>query len=184
MLFTEVTEMLPEMELFQYIYKTADMGCQGIDTVEEHAEKRLREELRRERQEYQTIRDEADGYIRQRGDTPAGVGTMARVSAEWMSKGQLAMDDSRGKIAEMMIQGTTMGIVKTIRHLNGSSKILSQTALRRLSFHRSCSLCVFTGTALCRSFRRFRLRLRNRVISKNILNAQSIQNFPDFIDLS
>ena len=30
--------MLPEMELFQYIYKTADMGCQGIDTVEEHAE--------------------------------------------------------------------------------------------------------------------------------------------------
>ena len=76
--------MLPEMELFQYIYKTADMGCQGIDTVEEHAEKRLREELRRERQEYQTIRDEADGYIRQRGDTPAGVGTMARVSAEWM----------------------------------------------------------------------------------------------------
>ena len=42
--------MLPEMELFQYIYKTADMGCQGIDTVEEHAEKRLREELRRERQ--------------------------------------------------------------------------------------------------------------------------------------
>ena len=43
---------------------------------------------------------------------------MARVSAEWMSKGQLAMDDSRGKIAEMMIQGTTMGIVKTIRHLN------------------------------------------------------------------
>ena len=25
--------MLPEMELFQYIYKTADMGCQGIDTV-------------------------------------------------------------------------------------------------------------------------------------------------------
>lgn len=33
-------------------------------------------------------------------------------------QGQLAMDDSRGKIAEMMIQGTTMGIVKTIRHLN------------------------------------------------------------------
>ena len=109
--------MLPEMELFQYIYKTADMGCQGIDTVEEHAEKRLREELRRERQEYRAIRDEADGYIRQRGDTPAGVGTMARVSAEWMSKGQLAMDDSRGKIAEMMIQGTTMGVTKTIQHL-------------------------------------------------------------------
>ena len=93
-LLAEVTGMLSEMELLQYIYKTADMGCQGIDTVEEHAEKRLREELRRERREYQNIRDEADDHIRQMGDTPAGVGTMARVSAEWMSKGQLAMDDS------------------------------------------------------------------------------------------
>lgn len=71
--------MLPEMELFQYIYKTADMGCQGIDTVEEHAEKRLREELRRERQEYRAIRDEADGYIRQRGDTPRAWGHGARI---------------------------------------------------------------------------------------------------------
>ena len=51
-------------------------------------------------------------------DTRATVPTTAGVSAEWMSKGQLAMDDSRGRIAEMMIQGTTMGIVKTIRHLN------------------------------------------------------------------
>ena len=38
----------------------------------------IRDRLRRERQEYQAIRDEADGNIRQRGDTPAGVGTMAR----------------------------------------------------------------------------------------------------------
>ena len=71
-LLAEVTGMLPEMELLQYIYKTADMGCQGLDTVEEHAEKRLREELRRERREYQNIRDEADDHIRQMGDTPAG----------------------------------------------------------------------------------------------------------------
>mgnify|MGYP007098783459 CR=1 FL=1 len=82
MLFTEVTEMLPEMELFQYIYKTADMGCQGIDTVEEHAEKRLREELRRERQEYRTIRDggrvypPAGRYARGRGDHGARIRRM------------------------------------------------------------------------------------------------------------
>ena len=83
MLFTEVTEMLPEMELFQYIYKTADMGCQGIDTVEEHAKKRLREELRRERQEYRAIRDRggrphppAGRYARGRGDHGARIRRM------------------------------------------------------------------------------------------------------------
>ena len=122
--------MLPEMELLQYIYKTADMGCQGIDTVEGRAEDRLREELLRERQEYENIRDEADGHIRRKGDTPSGAGTVARLSAEWMSRGQLAMDGSRGKIAEMMIQGTTVGIVKTIRRLNSYEG--QDTAARRL----------------------------------------------------
>lgn len=110
--------MLPEIELLQYIYKTADMGCQGIDTVDGRAEEKLKQELRREREEYDRLRDEADELIRLRGDEPGGVGMAARISSELMSKGQLAMDDSRGKIAEMMIQGTTMGIVKTIRHLN------------------------------------------------------------------
>ena len=38
-------ENLPEMELLQYIYKTADMGCEGIDAVEKHAEQKLLEEL-------------------------------------------------------------------------------------------------------------------------------------------
>ena len=108
---------LPEMELLQYIYKTADMGCEGINAVEKHAEEKMLAELKRERSEYEHIRGEADSLIRKKGDTPAGAGTMAKLSTEMMSAGQMAMDDSRSRIAEMMIQGTTMGIVKTIRHL-------------------------------------------------------------------
>ncbi len=109
--------MLPEMELLQYVYKTADMGCEGINAVESHAEEKMLRELKRQRAEYEHIRGEADALIRQRGDSPGGAGKMAKLSADMMSAGQLAMDDSRSKIAEMMIQGTTMGIVKTIRHL-------------------------------------------------------------------
>ncbi|MBR6570918.1 MAG: hypothetical protein IKK75_10755 [Clostridia bacterium] len=108
---------LPEMELLQYIYKTADMGCEGIDAVEKHAEEKMLEELRRERNEYENIRSDADQMIRKAGDEPAGTGVMAKLSTDMMAAGQMMMDDSRGKIAEMMIQGTTMGIVKTIRHL-------------------------------------------------------------------
>ena len=109
--------MLPEMELLQYIYKTADMGCEGIQAVEEKAEEKMRAELKKEMDEYVEIRSEADDMIHQRGEEPDGAGIMARMSANMMSAGQLAMDDSRSKIAEMMIQGTTMGIVKTIRHI-------------------------------------------------------------------
>ena len=108
---------LPEMELLQYIYKTADMGCEGIDAVEKHAEEKMLDELMRERAEYEHIRGQADMMIRKGGEEPAGAGMMAKLSADMMSMGQMAMDDSRSRIAEMMIQGTTMGIVKTIRHL-------------------------------------------------------------------
>ena len=109
---------LPEMELLQYIYKTADMGCEGIDAVEKHAEEKMLDELKRERVEYEHIRGQADAMIRKNGEEPAGTGMMAKLSTEMMSAGQMMMDDSRSKIAEMMIQGTTMGIVKTIRHLS------------------------------------------------------------------
>jgi len=108
---------LPEMELLQYIYKTADMGCEGIDAVEKHAEQKMLTELKRERAEYEHIRGEADLLIRRGGEKPSGTGMMAKWSADLMSAGQMALDDSRSRIAEMMIQGTTMGIVKTIRHL-------------------------------------------------------------------
>ena len=108
---------LPEMELLHYLYKTADMGCEGIDAVEKHAEEKMLDELMRERKEYEHIRGQADTMIRKGGEEPAGAGMMAKLSADMMSMGQMAMDDSRSRIAEMMIQGTTMGIVKTIRHL-------------------------------------------------------------------
>jgi len=108
---------LPEMELLQYIYKTADMGCEGIHAVESHAEEKMRNELMKEMGEYVEIRQEAGNMIQQRGDTPEGTGAIAKMSANMMSAGQMAMDDSRSRIAEMMIQGTTMGIVKTIRHI-------------------------------------------------------------------
>ena len=128
--------MLPEMELLQYIYKTADMGCDGIDAVEKHAEQKMLTELRREKKEYEQIRSEADLLIRKQGDEPAGVGMMAKWSSEMMSAGKMAVDDSRSKIAEMMIQGTTIGIVKTIRHLrdydgnNDSARKLGQRLLK------------------------------------------------------
>jgi len=114
--------MLPEMELLQYIYKTADMGCEGIRAVEQHAEEKMKTELEREKSEYVQICTEADRMIQQRGDMPEGTGAIAKMSANMMSAGQMAMDDSRSRIAEMMIQGTTMGIVKTIRHMKDYPK--------------------------------------------------------------
>lgn len=110
--------MHAEMELLQYIYKTADMGCQGIDSVMGHVEQAaLQKELARQQKEYGKLRDEAEELISEKGEKASGVGPVAKTSADWMAASKLALNDSPSKIAEMTIQGTTMGITKTIKHL-------------------------------------------------------------------
>ena len=56
--------MHPEMELLQYIYKTADMGCAGIDSVMGHVKQApLQKELERQQGEYGRLRDLAETMI-------------------------------------------------------------------------------------------------------------------------
>jgi len=127
--------MLPEMEMLQYIYKTADMGVSGIDSVLKRMEgSRIQEALQSQRSEYLAISQEAKTLIENRGGEAEGAGAMARLSADWMTAGKLAVDDSASKIAEMTIQGTAMGITKTLRHLhdiegNGEAVKLGQQLL-------------------------------------------------------
>jgi len=113
--------MLPEMEMLQYIYKTADMGVSGIDSVLSRMDPSpLQKTLESQRSEYLDISRKARHMIESRGEEAQGAGLMARTSADWMTAGKMAMDDSPSKIAEMTIQGTTMGITKTLKHLHDS----------------------------------------------------------------
>lgn len=115
--------MLPEMEMLQYIYKTADMGVSGIDSVLKRLESSpVQEALESQRSEYLDIGHKAKALIESRGGEAEGAGAMAKTSADLMTAGKMAMDASPSKIAEMTIQGTTMGITKTIKHLHDSSQ--------------------------------------------------------------
>lgn len=110
--------MLPETEFVQYVHKTADMGCAGIESVltrMEHGE--IRNVLMHQQSEYQKIREEAARMLQSDGDAPENVGVIEKMSAQAMAAMKLAKEASPENVAEMTIQGTTMGIVKTIRHL-------------------------------------------------------------------
>lgn len=111
--------MLPENELLQYIHKTAEMGCEGIKTVVDYAEDNsLRQVLKDQMTEYQKLSHSASELLHKRGEAPASVSPMAKVSADVMSAGKLLLDRSPSKIAEMTIQGNNMGISKTLQHLH------------------------------------------------------------------
>lgn len=114
--------MMHDTELLQYVYKTTDMGCHGIQSVIDHAQSTaLRAKLQDQQQEYQKLRSEAQALLEARNEAPQGIGPMARVSADLMASGKMMVDHTDSKIAEMTIQGNQMGINKTIKHLHDYS---------------------------------------------------------------
>ena len=111
--------MLPEVELLQYIYKTTDMGCEGILSVLDHVESTdLKTVLSDQLAEYTQLRDETAMLLTHHNELPKGTGTMSKVSVDLMSAGKLMMDRSTSTIAEMSIQGNSMGVSKTIKHMH------------------------------------------------------------------
>ena len=108
--------MLNETQLLNHVYQTAEMGMDGISSVMKYAdEPKLRASLTAQMEEYRKLQDSAAQMLRQRQREPEGIGTMAKMGSEMMSAMKTMTDHSATKIAEMMIQGSTMGVTKSIR---------------------------------------------------------------------
>ena len=111
--------MLPETELLQYVYKTADMGVEGINAVLDYAQSpELKKVLRDQKSEYVRYKEQAGRMLEAKNENLTGANPIAKVSSYAMAAGKLMMDRSSSKIAEMTIQGNSMGVSKTIKHLH------------------------------------------------------------------
>ena len=110
---------MDDKELLSCIYQNADMGVDGILKVLEGAHSGpIREALQSQLSEYDHIRSEAIEMLRQRGGEPASPSAMAKLSAKMGAVGNLMKENTPGHIAEMMIQGNTMGLTKGLRILH------------------------------------------------------------------
>lgn len=108
--------MITENQLLNHIYQTAEMGGEGIEAVLKYAdEPKLTEALNSQLSEYRKMQRSAGEMLRERGEEAKGTNPMAKVSSEMMSAMKTMADHSATKIAEMMIQGSTMGVTKSIR---------------------------------------------------------------------
>ncbi len=110
---------MKDTQLLQYVHKTAEMGIEGLRDVEDRIQDQdLRRAVRRQIAEYQEISKESGEMLRAKGEEPEEPGLMARMSSEVMSTAKTFPEASASKIAEMVIQGNTMGITKGTKHLN------------------------------------------------------------------
>ena len=101
------------------IRQTTEMGCYGIKSVlNETANREFRGALRAQYDEYAQIYEEADRLIRERGGRIKDLNPMAKYGSAMSSKMRVrASIDPTAKIAELMLQGNTRGMIKSMHNI-------------------------------------------------------------------
>ena len=111
--------MMKDGEMLDYVHKATEMGRYGILTVLPGAHQaQLRSALEQQMTEYEKLMDSSKKMLEERGKRPKELGAMAKLSSQVSARMQTMMDPSPEKIAEMMVQGNTMGMTKSLRHIH------------------------------------------------------------------
>lgn len=106
-------------ELLSSVIKTAQMGQTGIRSVLDTSMRpSLRKALESQLREYDSIETEAHTIASQRGWELKELDPGVRMMTDMMTRMKLHGRNTDSKIADMMIQGNTRGMVKGLKNLH------------------------------------------------------------------
>ena len=115
--------MKDSKELLSSILKTTQMGQIGIRSILDTAMRpTLRKALESQLQEYDSIESEAHCIASSRGWEVPELDPVVRTMADMMTRVQLTGGNTDSKIAGMMIQGNTRGMIKGLKNLHQFNK--------------------------------------------------------------
>ena len=122
--------MTTEVSMLNAIRRTTEMGCYGIKSVlNETANREFRGALRAQYDEYAQIYEEADRLIRERGGRIKDLNPMAKYGSAMTSKMRvLGSIDPTAKISELMLQGNTRGMIKSMHNIRTMGNLEPQVA--------------------------------------------------------
>jgi hypothetical protein len=107
------------VELLNYIYQNAQMGIdtisQLLDIVEDNEYKGV---LQSQYNEYKTIFDTADEKLKQHNKEGKDNSIYNKISSYIMINVKTLTDKTPSHISEMLIQGSTMGIIAITKKIN------------------------------------------------------------------
>lgn len=110
---------MQDIELLQFVHKTAAMGIKGLEDVKDHIhDSKLIDAVSQQAREYKKISKSSSSLLKSRGEEPKDPGLIAQISSGAMATAKTLVDSSASKIAEMVIQGNNMGITTGTKHLN------------------------------------------------------------------
>ncbi len=108
-----------ELELLGNIYRNAEMGRDGLYFVlRKTDDTTFRKLITTQLMEYQSIMDEAEELLQKAGYTPTGSPAMARTMVRMTACRKTAQDNTPSALADMLIQGSTMGVTKIMKQIS------------------------------------------------------------------
>ena len=111
--------MKSSKEILSSVLKTTQMGQVGIRSVLDTSMRPgLRKALESQLREYDSIESEAHLIASQRGWDLRELDPAVRFMADRMTRLKLHRSNSDSKIADMMIQGNTKGMIKGLKNLH------------------------------------------------------------------
>ena len=114
-------------ELLDYVYQNAEMGVNSISKLMEITDDaEFMRQLDTQKNEYTAMKNDAEKLLRENGLTEDDLTAFDRARTYIMINMQTIKDKSTSHIAEMLMQGSTMGIVQALRKLRKYTQVDEQ----------------------------------------------------------
>lgn len=121
--------MINSQRVLNDVIKTSQMGISGINVVmPQTRQPALRQALKVQRREYSDIEQQAKLLAQQKGYRIDQLKSITRRMSAVMSRGQLLVGEPDSKIAGMMIQGNTRGMILGLKNMRRCNQPDSQVA--------------------------------------------------------
>lgn len=109
----------PNLKLVHDIYKNVKMGSDSINTLLPKVENpALRQDMTTQLLGYENFSVEATKLLLEQGESPKDISLLQKLPAEAGIHMNTLIDNSTSKIAELMINGSVMGVIDATRALN------------------------------------------------------------------
>ena len=112
--------MKDKNELLEYIYQTTDLGKKGyvhLLQALEDKDNKIKKEIEKQLDGYEKLKKETETKLEENKIKPKDKGPFIELMNKMGVNMNVMMDNSDSKIAEIIIQGLTMGIIEMEKQL-------------------------------------------------------------------
>lgn len=112
-----------DISLLNAIIKNTEMGSSSLEQIIESAENEaFKSSLQIQKQRFCQLDQEARQALQMRGVKPEGQGMLAKIGASVSIAGKTFADNSTRHLADMLIQGSSMGTIDCVKALRDNPR--------------------------------------------------------------